>query len=582
MFSIDDYWKIFKTIKGETIDLDSSIKATAQTDKSKSIQLFENTLDQVCFSSNDYNKFRNFLIDWYASLRTLTSIQTKATDPFSISNTHLDELFKSFGFPYSGALNISDNSLDVNKNKANFYLDLINLYKIKGTPESIVKTLAYYGLNVDLSEFWLKKNPFGDLFFEGKKVYGNASQSSGSVINFNLLTQNDPHWFISESKIHSLISQRRLSLPSKSPYFSLRIDFSVDNIKALLSVIAKELQVMYDDWQLTSTIPNRDIDITFLSNDQQISLLELYLSIIILFNKTLNNPLGSISGSDLLVYNDTTSEISIDVINEYMDLINLQRPVDITRVNNNEVITYNILESAQQDYFDKFTRLASERFLLNSSSADNLLNQLNPNLKNEIDNFDFENIEYNLKLFVQTLDSWIKNKLESFLQPNFTYYLFGEKYVIKDIKNIVNFFKPFRSRLTKLENSHIFDNRLFNTMLIYDEVPDYLLYESVHQYYGDPVVLSCNTYDCGSYYDWENMYISITDSYEIFDSNTYNDKFWCGATLPETDIIKNTAVFSGPDLVSASQVTGFADFDIGGTFDCTGGADSVFISVQNI
>ena len=105
MFSIDDFWKIFDLLKGETVTgLTSVTRSVAHSEEGSASNLFSNVIDQTSFDTPDYNRFRDFLINWYASHKTVTGVQSQVSDPFSIPDTHLDELFRSFGFNYSTKL----------------------------------------------------------------------------------------------------------------------------------------------------------------------------------------------------------------------------------------------------------------------------------------------------------------------------------------------------------------------------------------------------------------------------------------------------------------------------------------------
>src|SRR5574340_501393 len=106
MFKIDDFWKIFEVVKAspdgqDNENLPEIIKTLAKAEKANTRSLFENRLDQNIYATNDYKKIRKLLIDWYASHKTLTTIQRKFSDPYSMSNEFLDELFRSFGFNFS-------------------------------------------------------------------------------------------------------------------------------------------------------------------------------------------------------------------------------------------------------------------------------------------------------------------------------------------------------------------------------------------------------------------------------------------------------------------------------------------------
>ena len=161
MFSINDFFKILSYLKDSTApsDLDDVLKILSKSEQATAGQYFQNVLDQNAHMSTDYLRLRNYLIDWYASHKTILGTQKKVSDVFSLPSDHIDELIRSFGF--TGPL--GELTRD---NKINFFYDLVNLYKIKGTPQSIVKSLSYFGLtDLDLVEYWLQKNSSGQLVF---------------------------------------------------------------------------------------------------------------------------------------------------------------------------------------------------------------------------------------------------------------------------------------------------------------------------------------------------------------------------------------------------------------------------------
>ena len=153
MFTIDDLWKVFKVLQGdedEVTTLSDSFKSLIKSEKTVTTTLFENVIDQAAYNSGDYSRIRSFLVDWYTSLKSIATLQKEVSaDLFSLPDSDLDELFRSFGYDHSTDLTFG-NGVQLNTNKVNLFFDLVNLYKIKGTPESIIRVLRYYGTNVKL------------------------------------------------------------------------------------------------------------------------------------------------------------------------------------------------------------------------------------------------------------------------------------------------------------------------------------------------------------------------------------------------------------------------------------------------
>ena len=504
MFAINDLWKILRVIRGETVtDISSQTKAVARSEQGIATSLFSNVLDQNVFLSDDYRRFRNFLIDMYAALRTMTTVQAQATDPLSLPEDHLDELFKSFGYNYSTVLSSFGDT--VNVNKTNFFLDLVNLYKMKGTPQALIELLQYYSLiNVDIVEYSVLKNT------ENKIVLrGDIAAASGTVgtdlplldLNFNNITIPDPHWLLTESNIEQLILANKINLPSKSPYFSIRCrGFDLVSMDIEIMLLTKKINEQYVEWQSTGSISEQDAYLTGVLG-YRLSVLELYLSCIYLFNK--QYPVGT-PRTDPLWY-DGTATANIDIDAEYKASINT-RP--ITRPSRNNYLT---------SYYKNFTRSWSESFLTETDSAENLLDQINPSLKQELINLQDVTAGDVLSLLFKDLARWIRVNIGSGY-PNIAYWILGEKAIEDELGDPVNFFKPYSSRLLYFDIIRPINYPLHDSLIVEEEwthKPSPHFYDYVTpdsrpccpypetECYDSTAVLwySRETYDCGSYYD---------------------------------------------------------------------------------
>ncbi len=200
MFTITDFFSIMNYIDSTSVvTLDANTQILAKSEQAISTQLFENTIDQLVYTTSDYRRLRNFLINWYSSHRTIISTQKQVSDIFSMPDTHLDELFKSFGYIFS-------TKPMPFLTKANFFLDLVNLYKIKGTPESLVNILEYYGLvDIDLAEYWLELDTHDKLVFRSERYLPPGVLDIAFVnIPFEDVVQSDPHWILTETNIRNL------------------------------------------------------------------------------------------------------------------------------------------------------------------------------------------------------------------------------------------------------------------------------------------------------------------------------------------------------------------------------------------
>ena len=145
---------------------------TALLSKVRSKKFFKTVLDQVAFNTDDWNQAKSMIIDWYSANNTFVDVMRQANDPFSLPDDHLDLAIKGFG-----AEIVNKHSVPDRYKRALFLLALVNLYKIKGSPESVYKGLSFIDYhNAQIREWWVKrhpeksKDPYQWLLYEGRPV----------------------------------------------------------------------------------------------------------------------------------------------------------------------------------------------------------------------------------------------------------------------------------------------------------------------------------------------------------------------------------------------------------------------------
>jgi hypothetical protein len=117
-----------------------------------------------------------------------------------------------------------------------------------------------------------------------------------------------------------------------------------------------------------------------------------------------------------------------------------------------------------EQYYDLFTRLRPTNFLQNSSDAGTYLNSIAPDIYASLSAAP-EPLEV-LYTLLKDLAIWVRNNLGlGFV--NFGFILFGIEAFFKDLKPVIDFFKPYRARLLLLESFQV-KNRLFNSIIIED------------------------------------------------------------------------------------------------------------------
>lgn len=511
--TIEDFWKLLDEIQGEDTDLTDSVKSIAKNEKTVSERLFTTVIDQIAYNSRDYERIRSFLRDWYAAHRSLTTYQSNISDIYQMPNDQLDDLFQSFGYDYSTSMRdpIGNNP---SLNKINFFLDLVNLYKIKGTPQALVDVLQYYGFSeVDLYEMSLQfddreSRDSSDLIFKGKVVAGTTGSTSPVYLPFDLLTQGDPHWLQTESEIRQLFDRNVISFPSQTPYFAVKPEFDEEATDAATGMLERRIQDQYDSWELAG-FPAEDTD-PYLPQDavmtitgDQCSILTLYLSCIYTFNKEYEVGADSPPNSNRFICYDGTNADAIDILNEFREIT--AKPDSRLAIKEN-----------YEEYLDTFSRelkppAPDANFLQTHEDAGIVLGVLNPTVKANLDNLATDNNTI-LGSLLKDLGEWVRANI-SYGFINISYILFGIDSLFGQLRDVVEFFKPYRARIIPLELMQL-RNRLFNSILVEDSlemtqdmyIHDFLVGDSAPCCYGTDstcsvLVGSREYYDCGSYFD---------------------------------------------------------------------------------
>jgi len=564
MFTIADFWKIFTAVSGGTTDLTDVTKALAQSSQATVDKYFSNVIDQIPFNTNDYVRLRSFFRDLYATHRTISTLGTKITDPHSLSNDHLDELFRSFGYNYSPQLkDIDNNPLD---SKIRFFLDLVNLYKIKGTPQSVLEVLQYYGVTeLDIFEFWLQVDTDNSLVFRGDPVTGTTVSASQIEFPYTFLTEGDPHWLQTQQQILQLNQTNKINLPSKSPYIGVQ---PITQPGAESAILCRTIIDQYESWLSSGTLPTQNAEITLLGVNS--SLLELYLGIVYTYNKEYIS--GVDTTGNIICYDGTNTDPA-DILTEYNSLTSTP---PTSREDQRESLA---------EYYNLFTIAQSSYFLQTRNDAGTILDSVNSSLKTSLDSLSDTNVVV-LNSLLKDLANWVRTNI-GFGFINLGFILSGMQALFDELKPVIDFFKPYRARLVVLEAIQ-FKQRLFGSIVVEDSLEpidtedkfyDFVTGNSIPCTLDStaPLYYARETYDCGSYFD-----IGVaTDIRKVFDLHyreDIHDYLHCppsdttGFVVSET-LVDTTAAFQ------YYQTGGFRDFDETGTFDCTYGFDAVFIDV---
>jgi len=577
MFKIEDVWNLisyFQQVEqtGNT-DLPSNLDPAfkiALSEQTKATALFTNTIDQLAFNTPDYQRIRNLLIDWYAALRTLTSIQQQVSDPRVLTSDQLNELILSFGYSY-GLEIISSN------NRMNFFLDLVNIYKIKGTGLALEKCFNYYGLNnITITEYLLIKNLQSELVFRTLPII-NIDYFPVFDKSFSEMTSVDPHWFITESQVNTIVNNGNTSLPVKTPYFSVFVTFDLYQMTMILSWISK---VINDEYNNLTNLPS-EIKLTNLNI--KVSALECYLAIISLYNGLISLDVEN-QNDKIFIYND------IETNDEY----NFE---SFTTFYKNSSVRQN-LQGAADSNLENLLNVLSVDVISNINFLDHnnigiLLNSINPILYQTIQTTPTELQQGLLISMLQDFSLWLESNYfntdigRSLNFPGLTSYIYGIEAYITDINKMINLFKPYRSRFLDLTyflkiNNPAFDYLDVNDNLgisITQNVFDFTSADSVKNIYGDISDYSRSTFD---------------NEFSLFDNGIMDDVLPLNITITQNinNNLNNHNSNAYTELYYATDSTGnldytlccggLQDFDSGNSFDNEFGSDYLQIYVSQL
>lgn len=478
-------------------ELDYKKKQLAYDEKQKVVSFFETVIDQPAFATNDHKRLRKFLIDWYSSHRTYITQIKHGTDPFSMSSEALNEIIRSFGFPYPHKIISSTR-------KAQFILDLINLYHKKGTPSVLVSTLqTYFGLtNVVLSEWWIHRDNLGGYFAKSLPVFPKGLRYNpllSTEIPYNNFILDDPLWQLTEVELDSLYNTSKITLPSLTSHISLQATISIGGVNSALAILNRKIQESYEYWQATGDL-NRNISSARM--DIELSLLELTLGICYLFNSSADS-----TDKNHLYYQGRYTPLDIPDETGARD--------DIDDVEFGLIIDeYNNINKRPLTRAEKTTNLKTRKDSFTGPIADHSINNvldnpgptlglINPAFKAEID--DYINAGGNLSRiiedFLHDLEYYLMEVLEIMNFP--ISYLIINAPIEDSLKPIIDFFKPYRTRVRDFLTTLAFDDKLGDSQLEED-----IFKTQLNQQFVDKGYLSNIVFDQGLAEDGVNIIIT--------------------------------------------------------------------------
>lgn len=250
------------------------------------------------FNTTDNKLFRTLIYDWASVIKTFQDSVEQCTDIYSLDSESVDKAIRGFGIDF-----INERTVTSLYRRQTFLINMCELYKIKGSPQSIIKALRIVGLNAEnISEAWVYPTRDGKANVEIKWIPVKLPQEFNEIDKcYNDNTDNDYeywtwgafnsklskilecHWFYTKEEIIKLnwnkdpnIKQTFLHLPSITPYFNIKIKYDTTTQQIQNYNLLKIVNNQFKNYLNNLSLPT-DINISGYNN---ISLLECYLSVV--------------------------------------------------------------------------------------------------------------------------------------------------------------------------------------------------------------------------------------------------------------------------------------------------------------
>lgn len=219
------------------------------------------------YNTNDIDRFRQFLVDWSSTARTFKDLMLHASDAFSLDDDDIDKAIRGFGIDF-----VNKKTFPNLMGRQIFLLALTDLYKIKGSPDSIINSLQLAGLSdCIIKEYWIERLPES---YRNLQIRGIAANKWKQVLvdnsyqwdqkqtlfddtyltwgNFDqrMVEINDPHWWYTKEEIVNIDwdNDTWLKLPSMTPYFGIEYCPDLQRYNVLISMIEKILSSQFNEY----------------------------------------------------------------------------------------------------------------------------------------------------------------------------------------------------------------------------------------------------------------------------------------------------------------------------------------------
>lgn len=461
-FTLDQFLDIINYYNGEPNNLSDIEKSIADNELAIVMEYFEGVIDQDAFMTMDYVRLRLFFIHWYAAYRTLLYFHKNLSDIRYINKQLLLESFGYF-FHYLNS-DTSQQMLMYNLNK---------FYAYNGTPDTIINIIE----SVDILGFKLVEyliTMYGDdhLQFTPQSAFLRDQLSPQEVSAFSLsfdeVTRADPHWILTEEEILNMVESGEETLPIMTPYFGLvqMVDWYTD-VRRVVLKLKRMVRHQTENWINTGILPD---EIYIDGLDDMVSLLELYCAFVYAYKLYFNESFTDDNTNQTL--EETQLPIN-DVIDNaiYID--------EFDRVYVERVSTREERRQVLADRLSNWTTGSPNDYPYNTvNDYKNTLMIVNNDFYNYINN----NISYDLL-------KYLLNRLEYYSLVYFDLdvplrYMIYDDTINEDILSLVNYFKPYPSRLILFKTIFVINDLPGDQLIIEDELKNTKIKMLFNEYVG--------------------------------------------------------------------------------------------------
>lgn len=226
------------------------------------------------FNTADCFMFKTIMLDWASTIKVFQDSTSQCTNVYRLSSTDVDKAIRGFGIDF-----INERTVSSLNRRQTFLLNMCDLYKIKGSPQSIIKALNIIGLeDIYITEAWVYPTRDGDQNVEIKWIPVKQPQEFDPETN----SYTDPnvgmdveywswgrftskidsilecHWFYKKFEIIDLNwhdPNTYFHLPSLTPYFNIKIKFDNMDQTSLLKVVNGIINKQAKDYLSGGHIP---------------------------------------------------------------------------------------------------------------------------------------------------------------------------------------------------------------------------------------------------------------------------------------------------------------------------------------